>query len=75
MVSIEKAYSTDKFFILGIGGSGMSSIAKYLIESGSTVIGYDQRKSQITNQLLKLGIDVTNDVNFKIVEESIVIVS
>ncbi len=75
MVSIEKAYSTDKFFILGIGGSGMSSIAKYLIESGCTVVGYDQRKSQITNQLLKMDIDVTNDVNFKIFEGSIVIAS
>ena len=75
MVSTKKAYSTDKFFILGIGGSGMSSIAKYLIEAGSTVVGYDQRKSQITNQLLKLNIDVTNDVNYEIPEGSVVISS
>ena len=75
MVSTKKAYSTEKFFIIGIGGSGMSSIAKYLIEAGCTVVGYDQRKSQITNQLLKLNIDVTNDLNYEIPEGSVVISS
>ena len=32
-------------FILGIGGSGMSSIAKYLSQRGAIVKGYDQRSS------------------------------
>ena len=38
-------------YILGIGGSGMSSIAKYLVQQNIDVAGYDQRKSFITNQL------------------------
>ena len=38
-------------FILGIGGSGMSSIAKYLSQRGAIVKGYDQRSSYITNLL------------------------
>ena len=33
-----------KIYILGIGGTGMSSIAKYLSQSGLDVRGYDQRK-------------------------------
>ena len=40
-----------KAYILGIGGTGMSSIAKYLSQSGLSVKGYDQRKSYITNAL------------------------
>lgn len=38
-------------YILGIGGTGMSSIAKYLSQSGLNVRGYDQRNSYITNVL------------------------
>ena len=40
-----------KAYILGIGGTGMSSIAKYLSQSGLSVRGYDQRRSYITNTL------------------------
>ena len=36
---------------MGIGGSGMSSIAKYLKQKGHDVEGYDQRISYITNLL------------------------
>ena len=45
-------------YILGIGGSGMSSIGKYLKQKGMNVVGYDQRKSFITNLLKQDGIDV-----------------
>ena len=38
-------------FILGIGGSGMSSIAKYLKQKGFNVEGYDQRTSYIVELL------------------------
>ena len=38
-------------YVLGIGGSGMSSISKYLSQKGLEVKGYDQRRSFITNQL------------------------
>ena len=38
-------------YVLGIGGSGMSSIGKYLKQKGMNVVGYDQRKSFITNLL------------------------
>ena len=45
-------------YILGIGGSGMSSIAKYLVQQNIDVAGYDRRKSFITNQLNQDGIKV-----------------
>ena len=49
-------------YIFGIGGSGMSSIAKYLVQQNMNVSGYDQRKSFITNQLQQDGIDVNFDL-------------
>ncbi len=50
-------------YILGIGGSGMSSIAKYLVQQNIDVSGYDQRKSFITNQLNQDGIKVEFNLN------------
>ena len=50
-----------KVFILGVGGSGMISIAKYLKQKGFDVTGYDQRKSYITNLLNQDGIKVIFD--------------
>lgn len=52
-----------KVYILGIGGSGMSSIAKYLVQQNIDVSGYDQRKSFITNQLNQDGINVDFDIS------------
>jgi len=53
----------ESVFVLGIGGSGMSSIAKYLAQKDIKVEGYDQRKSYITNQLEQDGVKVHFDIN------------
>ena len=58
--------SIDTFkscYIIGIGGSGMSSIAKYLFQKGLAVSGYDQRSSYITNLLNNDGIEVDFDIS------------
>jgi len=50
-------------YIVGIGGSGMSSIAKYLFQKGLEVSGYDQRSSYITNLLNNDGVKVDFDIS------------
>ena len=50
-------------YIIGIGGSGMSSIAKYLSQKGLDVSGYDQRSSYVTNLLNNDGINVEFDIS------------
>ena len=51
---------------MGIGGSGMSSIAKYLKQKGHNVEGYDQRISYITNLLESDGVKTCQNLdNFK----------
>ena len=55
---------------MGIGGSGMSSIAKYLKQKGHDVEGYDQRISYITNLLESDGVKTCQNIdNFRYQED------
>ena len=50
------------YFFVGIGGIGMSALAKYLFQNNKTIYGYDRVQSKITDQLLA---DIEKDtVNF-----------
>ncbi len=50
-----------KFYFLGIGGIGMSAIARYYKAHGFEVAGYDRTKTTLTNSLQSEGIDVSYD--------------
>jgi UDP-N-acetylmuramate--alanine ligase len=52
-------------YILGIGGSGMSSIAKFLHQSGVETKGYDQRSSYVTDLLNNDGLCIEVDISEK----------
>ncbi|WP_272021842.1 UDP-N-acetylmuramate--L-alanine ligase [Olleya namhaensis] len=45
-------------YFIGIGGIGMSAIARYFKASGKQVSGYDKTQTDITNSLQDLGITV-----------------
>ncbi|MFA5713978.1 MAG: UDP-N-acetylmuramate--L-alanine ligase [Bacteroidales bacterium] len=47
-----------KNYFLGIGGIGMSALAKYYIAKGEYVAGYDMRESDITKELQELGAEI-----------------
>lgn len=51
--------SPRRCHIVGIGGPGMSPIAKLLAARGHHVSGSDMRSSSVTDQLRELGVDVT----------------
>ncbi len=42
-------------YFIGIGGIGMSALARYFIDMGYKVAGYDKVRTQITDDLEKLG--------------------
>ena len=68
--------SFKKVFIMGIGGSGMSSIAKYLKQKGHNVEGYDQRISYITNLLESDGVKTFQNLDdFKYQKDVLYIIS
>ena len=45
-------------YFLGIGGIGMSALARFFHQRGDTVSGYDRTESPLTQQLADEGIDV-----------------
>lgn len=45
----------NSFHFIGIGGAGMSALAKILLEMGKKVSGSDQSDSEILSQLSRLG--------------------
>ncbi|PQJ72062.1 UDP-N-acetylmuramate--L-alanine ligase [Polaribacter butkevichii] len=45
-------------FFVGIGGIGMSAIARYFATNGKKVAGYDKTPSQITLDLEELGVEI-----------------
>ena len=51
------------YYFLGIGGIGMSAIARYLHLQGHTVSGYDRTPSPLTAHLQEEGIPVHFDDN------------
>lgn len=52
--------------MIGIGGIGMSALARYFLHTGKTVSGYDRTPSMITAGLREEGISITfsDDVEF-----------
>ena len=49
----------NSILFLGIGGIGMSALAKYFIAKGINVYGYDKTPSEMTDALTDLGAKIT----------------
>lgn len=66
MVDFDKQENDMKaVYFVGIGGIGMSAIARYFLNKGLVVAGYDKTPSALTEQLAKEGalIHYEDDVN------------
>lgn len=50
-------------YFVGIGGIGMSALARYFKFNNKNVAGYDKTKTELTNALEALGIRVSTDDN------------
>ena len=57
--------TNKKYFLIGIGGIGMSSIAQYLYEKENTILGYDASENKSVKILVKKGIEVVNKLSLK----------
>ena len=53
------------FYFIGIGGVGMSALARLCLKEGYEVYGYDKTSSDITEQLIKSGIKIIFDDSVK----------
>ena len=64
MVDLINIQDIQKAYFIGIGGIGMSAIARYFKSRGASVSGYDKTPTFLTDQLSAEGIDVhfTDDI-------------
>jgi UDP-N-acetylmuramate--alanine ligase len=51
------AWASNVYFV-GIGGIGMSALARYFVANGNHVAGYDKTPTDITNDLQNLGVAI-----------------
>ena len=49
----------EQAYFLGIGGIGMSAIARYLLQIGMPVMGYDKTETPLTEALRAEGAEIT----------------
>ena len=48
----------NNVYFIGIGGIGMSNLARYFKNLGKQVCGYDKTPSVLTNELIESGISI-----------------
>ncbi len=53
----------NRVYFLGVGGIGMSAIARYFLLQGAEVSGYDKTKTPLTEQLEKEGVEIHYEEN------------
>ena len=69
----------EAYYFIGIGGIGMSSIAKYLVTNNFQVGGYDLTKTDLTKNLEKSGIEINykdeiKSIPLKFKNESVIVI-
>ncbi len=71
----------SRYYFIGIGGIGMSALARYIKALGSDVAGYDLSRSDLTTQLESEGIPICYEDDrldiapaFKVVNEDLIVV-
>ena len=55
-----------KIYFIGIGGIGMSAIARFFLHNGTEIHGYDKTETELTKQLVAEGMHIhyTDDVHY-----------
>ena len=61
--------NTHNVYFIGIGGIGMSALARYFHANGKYVGGYDKTKTEITDDLKALGISIHFNDSIENIEE------
>ncbi|MDA9640190.1 UDP-N-acetylmuramate--L-alanine ligase [Flavobacteriaceae bacterium] len=61
--------SVHNIYFIGIGGIGMSALAKYFLAVGKKVGGYDIKPSLSTDSLIELGVSIQFEANSSMIDE------
>jgi UDP-N-acetylmuramate--alanine ligase len=71
---VNKLSTIQKIYFIGIGGIGMSALARYFKSRGATVSGYDKTITQLTRQLEAENIDVHFEENVNAIPKDVDVV-
>ncbi|WP_339711895.1 UDP-N-acetylmuramate--L-alanine ligase [uncultured Kriegella sp.] len=66
-MNLEKIHNV---YFIGIGGIGMSALARYFKLIGKNVSGYDKTESPLTKELVAAGIEIHYEDDLKMVSET-----
>ena len=58
-------------YLLGIGGIGMSALARYFNSRGVKISGYDKTSTPLTDQLMNEGMNIHFEENINLIPEEI----
>lgn len=64
--------SIHNVYFLGIGGIGMSALARYFNAMGKKVSGYDKTATKLTNELVEEGIKIHFEDNIQLISPEII---
>jgi len=67
-VDISKKHSV---FLIGVGGIGMSALARYFNNIGKLVYGYDKTETGLTQKLVSEGIKIHYDDNIDLIPDAV----
>ncbi len=62
-------------YFVGIGGIGMSAIARYFHANGKQIAGYDKTKTPLTQELENIGIDIHYEDNLELIPKEFLDIS
>jgi UDP-N-acetylmuramate--alanine ligase len=66
-----KIENYDNIYFLGIGGIGMSALARWFMKKGLRVSGYDRTVTTLTKELQNEGIAIHYDDNLDLIPEEV----
>lgn len=66
---LQGAEGVKRIYFLGIGGIGMSALARYFNSKGVVVSGYDKTETVLTKELVKEGIGVHFEDNIQFIDK------
>ncbi len=63
-----------KVYFIGIGGIGMSALARYFHNKGAVVSGYDKTRTPLTDELVTAGINIHFEDNIDLIPKDVDVV-
>lgn len=65
---MHKLDTIKNIYFIGIGGIGMSALARYFVAKGCAVSGYDKTKTILTEALTELGINIHYEDDIRLID-------